>query len=110
MADMSPELDLLERLSALDADLHESAYGSCFKFHDLAHARRVVVLYISAGFVELYDNRSESRAAIPLHTGRWILQDDSSWESGSTYSLRMTDDGYNKFVDDSKGFFDQLFS
>ena len=110
MAKMSPEIDLLERLSALDADLHEAAYGSCYAFRDLDHARRVVALYVRAGLVELYDNKERSQAAIPAYAARGILEDDSNWQHGAAYSLRITDDGYRKFVEDSRAFFDQLFS
>ncbi len=110
MPEMSPEVDLLERLSGEDANLYKSVHGSCYEFRDLAHAKRVVALYVKAGIVELYENQSESHTAIPFHTGRWILDDDSNWERGSAYSLRITDQGYRKFVEDSEGFFDQLFS
>jgi hypothetical protein len=109
MPEMSPEVDLLERLSAEDASLHEAAHASCYAFADLAHAKRAVALYLKTGIVELYENQSESQAAIPFHAGRWILDDDSNWERGSAYSIRITDDGYRKFVEDSQGFFDELF-
>lgn len=107
--DLSPEVDLLERLSADDAGLHESAHGGN-EFRDLAHAKRVVSLYVKAGIVELYENQADSFTAIPFYTSRRILDDDSNWERDSKYSLRVTEEGYEKFVDDSEGFFDQLFS
>lgn len=110
MPEMSPEVDLLERLSAEDADLHPAAHGSCFKFRDVAHAKRVVRLYVEAGIVELYENRSKVQTAIPFYAARWILEDDSNWAPGAAYSLRITDQGYRKFLEDSSGYFDQLFS
>ncbi len=110
MPEMSPEVDLLERLSAEDADLHDAAFGSCYEFQDLAHAQRVVALYVKMGIVELYENQSKSHTAIPFHAGRWILENDSNWIRGSAYSVRITDQGYRKFLEDSEDFIDQLFS
>jgi hypothetical protein len=109
MPECSPEVDLLERLSGDDASLYEAAFGSCYRFRDLAHAKRVVAIYLKGKLVELYDSQAESKAAIPFHTARWLVQDDANWEQGTRYRLRLTEDGYEQFVEDSAGFFDRLF-
>ena len=110
MADLSPEIDLLERLSALDAGLYEAAFGSCYAFRDLAHAKRVVAIYIKGKLVELYNKQSESRAAIPFHAARCVIQDDVNWEKDGRYWLRVTRKGFDQFVEDSSASFDKLFS
>jgi hypothetical protein len=110
MADeLSPEVDLLERLSAEDASLHEAAFGSCWAFRDLAHAKRAVGVFVEAQAVELYDGQSEAQLAIPFHSARWIIQDDANWETDAPYWLRLTRKGYNQFVEDSASFFERLF-
>lgn len=68
MTEMSPEVDFLEHLSALDASLYEAAFGHYYKFRDLAHAKHVVTIYIKNKLVELYDKDSETEATIPFHT------------------------------------------
>lgn len=65
-------------------------------------------MYLKAGVVELYENQMEQPVPIPFHTGRWILADEANWRPGSRYSLKMTDKGYEKFVEDSEGFFKQV--
>lgn len=107
---MSPEVDLLERLSAEDASLYEAAFGSCYRFRDVAHARHVVSIYLQSGFVELYDRQTTPYAAIAYHLGRSRLEEPSNWGRDTRYFLRITPRGYQQFVEDSAGFFDRLFS
>ncbi len=110
MSEMSPEVDLLERLSALDASLYTAAFGSCIAFRDLAHVKRVVAIYIEGKLVELYDKQAGVEIVIPFHAAKWIIQDDANWEKGGRFWLRVTEEGYSQFVEDSAGFFDKLFS
>ena len=107
---MSPELDLLERLTGEDTSLHEAAFGSCYPFRDLAHAKQVVAVYLQLGLVELYDRRPEPDAVIAYHTSRWLLEEPSNWERETRYFLRITQKGYQQLAEDSQGFFDRLFS
>jgi len=109
MPEMSPEVDLLERLRAEDANLEEAAFGSCFAFRDIAHARSVVNLYLMNKWVELYDSHAEAKAMIVPHQARAILVDDAQWSKGTRYFLRITEEGEKKFIDDSEGFFKELF-
>ena len=107
---ISPELDLLERLSAEDCNLHQAATQSCYAFRDLAHAKRVVGIYVEGGLVELYDKTSDPAASTPFHAARWIIADDANWVKETTYWLRLTERGYAAFARDSTGLFDRLFS
>ena len=107
---MSPELDLLERLAAADASLHEAARGSGHAFRDLPHAMHVVSIYVRSGLVELYDTRSDLREALPTHAARVVLGDEAPWEAGQPYALRLTDEGVKQFREDSEGFFRRLFA
>lgn len=107
---MSPEVDLLERLSAEDATLWDVACGSCYTFRNLDHARNVVAIYIQGGVVEMYDGQSAAPTVIPYWEAKPILLEDGNWKKGGRYMLRLTKAGYTKFMDDSRDFFDELFS
>ncbi len=109
-SEMSPELDLLERLSALDANLHECAFGSVYTFRNLGHAKQVVSLYLKSDIVELFDQSTSDKRTLPFYECRLIIGDNSNWNKGTNYYLRITDKGYEQFQDDSTGFFDRLFS
>ncbi len=110
MADeLSPEVDLLERLSAEDASLYDAAFGSCWAFRDLAHAKHAVSVFVEAQAVELYDRESEAQVTVAFHSAGWIIQDDANWEKDAPYCLRLTRKGYKQFVEDSASFFERLF-
>ena len=90
MPELSPEVDLLERLTGDDTSLYEAAFGSCYEFRDLDHVKRVVTIYLKSKFVELYDKQAETEAAIPFHTGRWLVEDDTHWGMETRYYLRLS--------------------
>ena len=102
---LSPEVDLLECLSAEDLPLSQVR----LPFSSFATAQRAVEILIRSGCAQIVAD--EGTVVVPRWQVTRIIQDRDEWspDSGTAYRLRLTEKGYEQFVDDSKRFLDDLF-
>jgi hypothetical protein len=104
---LAPEVDVLDQLCGrpLLLTVALSIFG------DVARAQRALRFLTAEGSVEFVGAADESAPALPDWQVGQII--DSLAQLPSEFAhvhLRLTQRGYEKFVRDSKGFFDKLFS
>lgn len=115
-SNLSPEVDLLDVLAGEDQTLHAALkiFGAPDDPRVLSRARRVVAIYTKNRLVQLISHTSNGEHIAEDWQVRIILEDEANWlldpEHTPAYCLRLTPKGYEAFVEDSKGFFETLFS
>ena len=104
---LSPEVEVLDQLGG--GPLSLTIILSIF--HDPARAQRALRILAGEGCVEFIGKPDESAPLLPEWQVRQIL--DSLAQRPDAFIhvyLRLTDRGYDKFANDSQGFFEKLFS
>ena len=98
---MSPEVDILEWLSALDCTLAQ--VRGAFPSH--THAARSIGILIRTRAVVM---QSAEGALVEDWRVPRVLEDPSQWTDA--YVLTLTDRGFEQFHADSANFYDEFFS
>jgi hypothetical protein len=101
--DCSPELDLLERLSAENETLRQCSFG----FPNRQHLRRTLNALLHTGSVRLLD--TDALPPRELEQWEWRGTLDRLEDPPPNIVASLTDRGYDQFVNDSVGFFERLF-
>jgi len=108
--DLPPEIDLLEILSAEEVPLHATVR----LFTSINRARRVVAIYVGSGTVKLLRRTQGRDEGVQDWELRQLLQDPAVWDCSPGQSpqfwLALTDKGREQFINDSRSFYDRLFS
>lgn len=110
----SPEIDLLETLTAQDEKLivASSIFGGIKDARNFERAKRVIQIHISSGVVQMHRAIGNAKQAVPDWEVRFVLADKTNWLNSTQeplYWLSLTDKGREVFSEDSGSFFDRLF-